>query len=99
MFSNIFEGHALLFCFLIYFIILIWRSILLLTFISGFFAFLKSAVIVLGYIQGNSLFPEPLSSEEEKVANLFKLLNNSLEERKIINNKIMKISKFDQTYI
>ena len=38
----------------------------MLTFISGFFAFLKSAVIVLGYIQGNSLFPEPLSSEEEK---------------------------------
>ena len=37
----------------------------MLTFISGFFAFLKSAVIVLGYIQGNSLFPEPLSSEEE----------------------------------
>ena len=38
----------------------------MLTFISGFFAFLKSAVIVLGYIQGNSLFPEPLSPEEEK---------------------------------
>ena len=38
----------------------------MLTFISGFFIFLKSAVIVLGYIQGNSLFPEPLSPEEEK---------------------------------
>ena len=38
----------------------------MLTFISGFFVFLKSAVIVLGYIQGNSLFPEPLSPEEEK---------------------------------
>jgi len=38
----------------------------MLTFISGFFAFLKSAVIVLGYIQGNSLFPEPLSPDEEK---------------------------------
>ena len=38
----------------------------MLAFISGFFAFLKSAVIVLGYIQGNSLFPEPLSSEEER---------------------------------
>ena len=37
----------------------------MLTFISGFFAFLKSAVIVLGYIQGNSLFPEPLYPEEE----------------------------------
>ncbi len=38
----------------------------MLTFISGFFAFLKSAVIVLGYIQGNSLFPEPLSPEQER---------------------------------
>ena len=38
----------------------------MLAFISGFFAFLKSAVIVLGYIQGNSLFPEPLTPEEEK---------------------------------
>ena len=38
----------------------------MIAFISGFFVFLKSAVIVLGYIQGNSLFPEPLSPEEEK---------------------------------
>ena len=38
----------------------------MIAFISGFFAFLKSAVIVLGYIQGNSLFPEPLSPEEER---------------------------------
>ena len=38
----------------------------MLTFLSGFLTFLKSAVIVLGYIQGNSLFPEPLSPEEEK---------------------------------
>jgi len=37
----------------------------MIAFISGFFTFLKSAVIVLGYIQGNSLFPEPLSPEEE----------------------------------
>lgn len=38
----------------------------MLTFLTGFFAFLKSGVILLGYIQGNSLFPEPLSPEEEK---------------------------------
>ena len=38
----------------------------MIAFISGFFTFLKSAVIVLGYIQGNSLFPEPLSTEEER---------------------------------
>lgn len=31
----------------------------------GFFQFLKCAIFVTGYIQGSSLFPEPLSSEEE----------------------------------
>ena len=33
---------------------------------SGFLAFLKSAVFVVGYISNNNLFPEPLSVEEEK---------------------------------
>lgn len=35
--------------------------------LTGFFAFLKSAVFVVGYISNNNLFPEPLSSEEEKM--------------------------------
>ncbi len=35
--------------------------------LSGFLAFLKSAVFVVGYISNNSLFPEPLTSEEEKI--------------------------------
>lgn len=34
--------------------------------IVGFLTFIQSAVIVLGYISNNSLFPEPLSQEEEK---------------------------------
>ena len=34
---------------------------------SGFIAFLKSAVFVIGYISNNNLFPEPLTSDEEKV--------------------------------
>ncbi len=34
--------------------------------IVGFISFLKSAVFLLGYISNNSLFPEPLTSEEEK---------------------------------
>lgn len=34
--------------------------------ISGFLAFIKSAIFVVGYIQSSNLFPEPLSSEEEK---------------------------------
>ncbi len=35
--------------------------------ISGFLAFLSSAVFVVGYISSNNLFPEPLSAEEEKM--------------------------------
>lgn len=33
----------------------------------GFITFLQSAVFMLGYISNNSLFPEPLSPEEEKM--------------------------------
>ena len=32
----------------------------------GFVEFLKSAVFVVGYIQGGALFPEPLTGEEER---------------------------------
>ena len=35
--------------------------------ISGFLAFLKSAIFVVGYISNNNLFPEPLTPEEEKI--------------------------------
>jgi len=34
--------------------------------ISGLLTFLNSAIFLVGYISNNSLFPEPLSSEEEK---------------------------------
>ncbi len=34
--------------------------------ILGFLEFLKSAVFVVGYIQGGNLFPEPLTAEEER---------------------------------
>ncbi len=34
--------------------------------VSGFLAFLKSAIFVVGYIQSGNLFPEPLTAEEEK---------------------------------
>jgi RNA polymerase sporulation-specific sigma factor len=33
---------------------------------TGFLEFLKTAVFVVGYIQGSTLFPEPLTSEEEQ---------------------------------
>ena len=35
--------------------------------ISGFLAFLSSTIFVVGYISNNSLFPEPLNAEEEKM--------------------------------
>lgn len=41
-------------------------SLLCMTGLMGFLEFLKSAVFVVGYIQGSNLFPEPLSSEEER---------------------------------
>ena len=34
--------------------------------LSGFLAFLKSAIFVVGYIQSGNLFPEPLKADEEK---------------------------------
>ncbi len=34
--------------------------------VTGFFTFLSTTIFVLGYISNNSLFPEPLSSKEEK---------------------------------
>ena len=33
--------------------------------LTGFLAFLKSAIFVVGYISNNNLFPEPLSVDEE----------------------------------
>jgi len=34
-------------------------------YMSGFLAFLSTAVFVVGYVSNNSLFPEPLTLEEE----------------------------------
>ncbi len=53
-------------------------SALFVTGIYGFLEFLSTAVIMVGYIQGNSLFPEPLSSEEEM--NYLKQMSNGDEE-------------------
>lgn len=50
--------------------------------ISGLLAFLHSAVFVVGYIQSSNLFPEPLSSEDEKM--YLELMKNGDEEAKNI---------------
>lgn len=63
---------------------------LLLTFLTGFLTFLKSAVIVLGYIQGNSLFPEPLSPEEEKEY-INKMKNSDEEARNILIERNLRL--------
>ena len=44
----------------------------------GFVEFLKSAVFVIGYIQGGTLFPEPLTAEEERKC--LKLMEQGDEE-------------------
>lgn len=60
------------------------------TFLSGFFTFLKSAIIALGYIQGNSLFPEPLSYEDEKKY-IEKMKNGDEEARNILIERNLRL--------
>lgn len=51
--------------------------------LAGFAAFLQSAVCLVGYISNNSLFPEPLNSnDEKKYLELFK--NGNEEARNIL---------------
>lgn len=58
--------------------------------ISGFWAFLKSAVFVVGYIQSNTLFPEPLNSEEEKVY-LKRLQSGDEEARNVLIERNLRL--------
>ena len=58
--------------------------------ISGFLAFLKSAIFVVGYIQSTNLFPEPLSSEEEKAC-LKRLKNGDEEARNILIERNLRL--------
>lgn len=51
--------------------------------VSSFLMFLKSSVFLVGYISNNSLFPEPLTTEEEKIY-LEKYQNGDEEARNIL---------------
>lgn len=51
--------------------------------LSGFFAFLKSTVFLVGYIQSSNLFPEPLTMEEESIY-LEKFKNGDNEAKNIL---------------
>lgn len=58
--------------------------------LSGFLAFLKSAIFVVGYIQSSNLFPEPLSSEEEKKC-IEKMKNGDEEARNILIERNLRL--------
>ncbi len=62
----------------------------MLAFLTGFFTFLQSAVIVFGYIQNGNLFPEPLSSEEEKYY-IEKMAQGDEESRNILIERNLRL--------
>lgn len=58
--------------------------------LAGFLGFLQSAIFVLGYISNNSLFPEPLSQEEEKNL-LIKLKDGDETARNILIERNLRL--------
>lgn len=58
--------------------------------LSGFLAFLKSAIFVVGYIQSSNLFPEPLSPTEEREC-LEKLRDGDEEARNILIERNLRL--------
>ena len=58
--------------------------------IAGFLGFLSSAVFAIGYISGSNLFPEPLSSEEEKIT-LEKLKQGDDEARNLLIERNLRL--------
>ena len=61
-----------------------------LIYLSGFLAFCKTAIFVLGYISNNSLFPEPLSQEEE-AKYLQKYMEGDEEARNILIERNLRL--------
>ena len=58
--------------------------------ITGFLEFLRVAVFTVGYIQSSTLFPEPLSSEEEQDC-LQKLKNGDDEARNLLIERNLRL--------
>ena len=58
--------------------------------LSGFLAFLSTAVFAVGYISNNQLFPEPLSQEEEKMY-LQRLKDGDEEARNILIERNLRL--------
>ncbi|MBP3503155.1 MAG: RNA polymerase sporulation sigma factor SigK [Clostridia bacterium] len=58
--------------------------------LSGFLTFLKTSLFVIGYISKNSLFPEPLNAEEEKMY-LQMLENGDKDARAILIERNLRL--------
>lgn len=58
--------------------------------INGILAFLQTSVFAVGYIASNNLFPEPLSSEEEKMY-LEKMENGDEEAKNILIERNLRL--------
>ena len=58
--------------------------------LSGFFVFLKTAIFAVGYISGGTLFPGPLSAEEEKQA-LQKMIEGDEEARNLLIERNLRL--------
>ena len=56
----------------------------------GFLSFLKTAIIVVGYISNNNLFPEPLTQDEEQVY-LNRLAQGDEEAKNILIEKNLRL--------
>ena len=67
--------------------------------ISSFLTFLNTAIFVVGYISSNSLFPEPLNTEEEK--NYLERWENGDEEAKniLIERNLRLVAHVCKKYI
>lgn len=58
--------------------------------ISGFLTFLNSSIFMVGYISSNNLFPEPLSSEDEKMY-LDKFENGDLDAKNVLIERNLRL--------
>lgn len=61
-----------------------------LIYLSGFLAFCRTAIFALGYISNNSLFPEPLSPEEEALY-LQKYFDGDEDARNILIERNLRL--------
>jgi len=58
--------------------------------LTGFLVFLKTAIFVVGYISNNSLFPEPLSQDEESIY-IEKMKNGEEEAKNILIERNLRL--------